>query len=119
MAAPNLISATTITGKTAVVNLTTVTSNVLTNSSGSNTVDKLNNIILSNYSSSTVGANVVINRSSTTYYLAGNVSIPANSALVLLAKDSQIYLEEGDVLQANVSANTAITVTASYELIAS
>lgn len=118
MAAPNLISATTITGKTAVVNLTTATSNVLTNSSGSSTVDKLNNVILSNYSGSAVGANVVINRSSTVYYLAGNVSIPANSTLVIIAKDSQLYLEEGDVLQANVTANTAVTVTASYELIA-
>lgn len=119
MAAPNLISATTITGKTAVVNLTTVTSNVVTNSAGSNTVDKLNTVILSNYSGSAVGANVMVNRSSTTYYLAGSVSIPANSTLVILAKDSQIYLEEGDVLQANVSANTAVSVTASYELIAS
>ncbi len=117
MAAPNIIGATTITGKTALVNLSTVTSNVITNASSSGTVDKLNNIILSNYTGSPVGANVVINRSATTYYIAGNLSIPANSTLVLLAKDSQIYLEEGDVLQANVTANTSITMTASYELI--
>lgn len=117
MAAPNIIGATTITGKTALTNLTTVTSNVITNSASSGTVDKLNNIVLSNYTSSAVGANVVINRSSTTYYIAGNVSIPANSLLVLLAKDSQIYLEEGDVLQANVTANSSVTMTASYELI--
>jgi hypothetical protein len=119
MAAPNLINASQITGKTALTALTTVTANVITNSSGSNTVDKLNNIILSNYTTSTVGANVVINRGATVYYLGGNVSIPANSALVLLAKDSSIYLEEGDVLQANVTANSAVTMTASYELIIS
>jgi hypothetical protein len=117
MAAPNLISAASITGKTAVVNLTTVTANVITNSSGSGTVDKLNNIILSNYTASAVGANVVLNRSATVYYLGGNVSIPANSVLTLLAKDTSIYLEEGDVIQANVTANSAVTITASYELI--
>lgn len=119
MAAPNIIGATTITGKTVLTNLTTVTANVLTNSSSSNSVDKLNSVMLSNYSASTVGANVVINRSATIYYLGGNLSVPANSTLVVLAKDTGIYLEEGDVLQANVTANSAITLTASYELISS
>ena len=61
----------------------------------------------------------MINRSSTIYYIGGNVSIPAYSTLVVLAKDTSIYLEEGDVLQANVSANTTVNLTSSYELIAS
>ena len=106
-----------MTGKTAVSLLTTVTSNVITNSSGSSTVDKLNDVILCNYSSSTVTANVMINRSATVYYLGGTVSIPANSTLTLLGKDTTVYLEEGDVLQANVSANSSVSMTASYEII--
>ena len=117
MAAPNIVNITTMTGKTAVSLLTTVTSNVITNSSGSSTVDKLNNIALTNYSASTITANVMINRSSTVYYLAGGVSVPGNSTLILLGKDTTIYLEEGDVLQANVSANTTTSMTASYEII--
>ena len=116
MAAPNLLSTTTVTGKTAVAALTTVTSNVITNSSGSSTVDKLNNVILTNYTSSAVSANIMINRSSTLYYIGGAVAIPANSTLVLLGKDTSIYLEEGDVVQANVSANSSVSFTASYEL---
>ena len=116
MAAPNLLSTTTVTGKTAVAALTTVTSNVITNSSGSSTVDKLNNVILTNYTSSAVSANILINRSSTLYYIGGAVAIPANSTLVLLGKDTSIYLEEGDVVQANVSANSSVSFTASYEL---
>ncbi len=116
MAAPNLLGTTTVTGKTALATLTTVTANVITNSSGSNTVDKLNSIVLGNYSGSAVTANVMINRSSTVYYIGGTVSIPANSTLVLLGKDTSLYLEEGDVLQANVSANTSVSMSASYEL---
>ena len=116
MAAPNLLGTTTVTGKTALATLTTVTSNVITNSSSSGTVDKLNNIILSNYTSSVIYANVMINRSASTYYIGGNVTIPANSTLVLLGKDTSVYLEEGDVLQANVSANSSISISASYEL---
>lgn len=116
MAAPNLLGTTTVTGKTALATLTTVTANVITNSSSSGTVDKLNSIVLSNYSSSAVSANVMINRSATVYYIGGTVSIPANSTLVLLGKDTSLYLEEGDVLQANVSANTSVSMSASYEL---
>jgi hypothetical protein len=116
MAAPNLLGTTTVTGKTALATLSTVTSNVITNGSSSNTVDKLNTIVLSNYSGSAVTANVMINRSATVYYVGGTVSIPANSTLVLLGKDTSLYLEEGDVLQANVSANTSVSISASYEL---
>jgi hypothetical protein len=117
MAAPNLLSSTTVTGKTVMSALTTVTANVLTNSAGSGTVDKLNNVILTNSTSTAVYANVMINRSSTAYPIGGNVSIPGYSTLVLLGKDTSVYLEEGDVLQANVSANSAITMVSSYELI--
>lgn len=116
MTAPNLLATSTVTGKTAQALLTTVTANVITNSSGSSTVDKLNSIVLSNYSGSAVTANVMINRSSSLYYIGGVVAIPANSTLVLLGKDTSLYLEEGDVLQANVSANTSVSMSASYEL---
>jgi hypothetical protein len=117
MAAPNLIGASTITGKTQVVNLTTATSNVITNSSGSSTVGKVNSISLSNYANSAVEVNVVINRSSVVYYLGGGIVVPSKSTLVLIARDTTVYLEEGDVLQANTSANSSVTLTASYELI--
>jgi hypothetical protein len=119
MAAPNLLTSATVTGKTALLQLTTATGNVITNSSSSNTVVKLNDIVLSNYTASVVSANVMINRSATTYYIGGTVSIPSNSTLVLLGKDTSLYLEEGDVLQANVSANSSVSMSASYELIAS
>jgi len=117
MAAPNTLSLTNITLKTSLAVLSTVTSNIITNSSSSNTVDKVNDIIICNYSGSTITANVLINRSSVAYYVAGNISVPANSTLVVLGKDTAVYLEEGDVLQANVSANTSAHITAAYELI--
>jgi len=114
MAAPNLLGTTTVTGKTALATLSTVTSNVITNSSASSTVDKLNAIVLSNNTGTAVTANVMINRSSSVYYIGGNVAIPANSTLALLGKDTSVYLEEGDVLQANSSAT--VSIIASYEL---
>lgn len=115
MAAPNVINITNLTCKSAVAALTTATSNVITVSS--NTVIKVNDIILSNYSSNSITANLLFNRSATAYFVAGNVTVPAFSTLVVIGKDSPIYLEEGDVLQANVSANTAVHFTSSYEII--
>jgi len=44
------------------------------------------------------------------------MSVPANSALMVIAKDTVIYMEEGDFLQANASASSA-HLTASYEII--
>lgn len=117
MSAPNLLGSTTVTGKTALSALTTATANVITNAASSSTVVKLDNIVLANYTASAVTANVMINRSSTAYYVGGAISIPANSTLVLLGKDTSLYLEEGDVLQANVSANTSVSFSAGYELI--
>lgn len=114
MTAPNLLATSSVVGKTALVSLSTTTSNVITNSSGSSTVDKLNNVILTNISSSTVYANIMLNRSSTLYYIGGNIAVPGYSTLTLLGKDTSLYLEEGDVLQANASAT--LSMAASYEL---
>lgn len=119
MSAPNLLTSTSVTGKTEFSLLTTSTANVLTNASASNTVAKIENIVLTNYSGSVTTANVLVNRGGTTYYIGGNITLPANSILTVVGKDAAFYLEEGDVLQANVSANTAVSMTAGYELIAS
>ena len=118
MAAPNILTIATLTGKTALAALTTATSNIITNAAASNTVNKLNEVVITNYSASNITANIMLNRSSTAYFLSGNISIPSYSALVVVAKDTQVYMEEGDVLQANVSANTAGHIYASYEIMA-
>ena len=57
-------------------------------------------------------------RGTSTYYIAGNMAVPANSTLVVTAKDVVIYMEEGDYLQANASSATAAQITCSYEVIA-
>ena len=117
MAAPNLLTVTSVTGKTAVAALTTsALANILTNASGSGTVAKINNITLTNYSATTVNINVAWNRSSNTYFIGASTSVPPNSTLTLIGKDTSLYLEEGDNLQANASSASAIHILTSYEL---
>lgn len=117
MANPNMAAATTIYGNLTVASLTTSTSNTVTNSSGSSSVLKMNSITIANYSASNVYANVMVNRSSQSYYLSGNILIPGNSTLIVLAKDTTVYLLEGDVIQANVSSNSSASFIASFETI--
>ena len=47
--------------------------------------------------------------------MIGNVSIPANSTMVVSGKDTAFYLEEGDGLRTTTS-NTAHVIS-SYEII--
>lgn len=117
MAAPNIVNVVTITAKTAVSTVTTTMSNVITNLTNSNTVVKINDIMISNYVASNITTNVIINRAGTSYYIGANVVVPSYSTLVLIGKDSFVYLEENDYLQANASANTSIHCVSAYEII--
>ena len=113
----NLANTVTITAKTALVNVTTVSANVLSNASSSGQIHKINTLMFNNYSAASATANVTINRSTGDFYVARLVTVPANSILTVIAKDNAIYLEEGDTLQAYVSANSALHLISGYELL--
>jgi hypothetical protein len=115
MTAPNIVNVTSITGKTAVLAANSTAANVLSNASSSNTVVKVNTVTVANYSNAAITANVDIYRSTTAYLIVGNVSVPANSTMVVSGKDTAFYLEEGDGLRATTSANAS--VISSYEVI--
>jgi hypothetical protein len=117
MAAPNIVNVSTIFGKSSYANLTTVYANVITNGATSGNVIKVNEITISNYTGSTVGCNVQVGRGSSLFFIVGNISVPASSALVVLAKDTTLYLEEGDYIQANATANITAHLVTSYEVI--
>ncbi len=46
---------------------------------------------------------------------ASTSAVPADATLVLIDKNSSIYLEEGDILEGGASANSDLTYTISYE----
>ena len=117
MAAPNLVNVTSILGKTMGANLgTTVTSDVLT--CPSNKVLKINSIIVSNIDG-TNSANVSVyfydDSATARYSIATTVAVPADSTLVVIGKDSPIYLEESDQIEAGASATNDLAMIISYE----
>lgn len=118
MAAPNVVNVSTILGKTQFLNVTTVATNVVVNSANSNTLLKINSLVIPNVS----GANnsnitISINRSGTDYKVAHNVAVPSSATLVVISKDSSVYLEEGDYMQASAGANNHLHAVCSYEVI--
>lgn len=117
MAAPNIVNVTSILARTSANVLFTNTSNIITNSASSNNVFKINDVMLANYTSNNSTCNVGINRNGTTFLLAGSITVPAVSTLVVLGKDTTIYLEEGDTLTANAGANSTLHIVSSYEII--
>jgi hypothetical protein len=117
MTALNMVLTASVYGKTAAANLSTVLSNVIVNNLSSSTLVKVNHLMFSNYGSVTVQGNVFLYRYSTSNgnYITNNINVPANSTLVVLGKDTPIYLEEGDVVQASTSTANSLSVISSYE----
>jgi hypothetical protein len=120
MAAPNMIGATTINGKTTGVSLTTTNATtVLNNASDSGKCLKINTVNVANYGSSAALISVVWNDAAglagTSFDIVGNVTVPAGSTLNVIDKTSQYYLEENTSLGAQAGTANTLTVTCSYE----
>tara|TARA_R110000868_G_scaffold171706_2_gene407452 strand:+ start:1798 stop:2151 length:354 start_codon:yes stop_codon:yes gene_type:complete len=114
MAAPNIVSVATITGKTAVLVVTTTATAIVTNSAASGKVFKINALLISNIDgANNATVNVDIFRSSVAYSIAFTITVPADATLDVISKS--IYLEEGDTLRLTASANGDIQAVCSYE----
>lgn len=114
MAAPNIVGVTTITGKTAVLAVTTSATAIVTNSSSSGKVFKVNALYVANIDGTNAcDLTVDLFRSSTAYKIASTVSVPADTTLDVISKS--IYLEEGDSLRLTAGANSDLEAVCSYE----
>ena len=117
MAAPNVVNVTSIYGKTVCQALdTTLTTPIVPNNNGSNKLLKLNSIIISNIDGTNAAdVTISVHNGTADFYLAKSVTVPVDSTLVVLGKDSPIYLEEGDKIQAQASAAGDLEIIISYE----
>jgi hypothetical protein len=117
MAAPNILNATSIYGKTMGAALSaTLTTDILTCSSDK--VLKIKSIIVSNVDG-TNNADATVyfydNSATTRYAIASAVTVPAKATLVLLGNDSPIFLEESDQIEGGASAASDLEIIISYE----
>ena len=118
MTAPNIVNVATITGKTAVQSVITVPTDIVINASSSGQLHKIDSLVISNINGTSV-ANVSasVYRGSVEYKLAHIINVPAQGSLVVISKDTMVYLEEGDSLRLTASANSFLQAVCSYEII--
>ena len=118
MAAPNIVNVAQIYGNTVSGAVGTSLSSVLTNSSSSNYVYKVNTIMISNVDGTNdTTVRVAFNNNGTTHYLAYDVDCIAKTTLIVLSKDTAIYLEENDSIQVSATTSSDAQYIISYERI--
>ena len=131
MAAPNIASLTTITGKTTYFTPTGVTAVVLLpNAAASGNVFKINQIVVANVDgTNAVDATVSIYTNGavaqgsapsggTAYPIASTISVPADASLIVVDKTTGLYLEEGVSISITSGTASKLTFSVSYELMA-
>lgn len=119
MANPNIVNVTSILGKNAFLALTTSFQTIVTNANSSDKILKINSLIINNIDGTNASSvsSVIANATSLALlgYLANTISVPGDSSLVLISKDTSIYLLENQVLRLQASSNSDLHATISYE----
>jgi hypothetical protein len=121
MAAPNMLQLNTINGDSSSLFMSSMAEfDLLSNAAASNAVIKVNAVYVSNTSGSTDTITLSLHNAAaiggTAFPIASTVSVPANSTIVLIDKDANLYLSENTSLGVTSSAGgSASCATVSYE----
>ena len=114
MAAPNLVNVSSIYGKTVGAAVGTSDADWVT--CPAEKVLKINSIIVANVDGTNAAdVSVEFYNGSTAYRIASTVSVPADSTLVILGKDSPIYLEENHSIRGGAGAASDLEIIISYD----
>lgn len=118
MAQPNIVSVAQIYGQTRGDTLTG--SNAALVTCASEYVYKINTIIVTNtHGSTAIDVTLYFYDSSLAarYEIASTISVPADTSIVVIDKNSSIYLEEGDKIEGFCGSSGNIKTIISYEAI--
>ena len=120
MTAPNIVDVNAIKGESSVkTTLSTSSSTIVFNQVDSNQVYKINSVVVTNVDGTNAAdATVEVSRQAQKFPIVKTVSVPADASLVVMSKETGIYLEEGDAITAYASASGDLDITVSYETIA-
>ena len=122
MTEPNIVNVTSIKGRSF---LQLLKDDAIDNSNASmltcdaNTLIKINSVIIASIDASNAcTVDVAVNHHDHgRHYIAYQIDLPAKSTLIVIGKDSPIYLEEGDMLEARASADSDADICISFEIL--
>ena len=118
MATPNLVNVTSVTPFTINGEVTTSLVDII--DVPADKCYKINTIIIANVdgtNAADIDLWISTDNGSNFYNIASTVSVPADSTLVVIDKNSQIYLDETDLLKIVGSANSDLEYTVSGEIL--
>ena len=121
MAAPNVVNVATITAKSAMVALSSTSATTLvSNAASSNKVFKINMIQVANVDATaacdiTIDVHSAASGGGTAYSLISTASVASDAALVVLDKNTALYLEEDRSITATAGTANDLEVIVSYE----
>jgi hypothetical protein len=121
MAAPNIVNVSTITGKSFYLALsTTSATQLVSNAASSGKVFKINMIQVANVDGTTacdvtVDYHTEDDIGGTAYSLVSTVSVPADASLIVLDKNTSLYLEEDRSISVTAGTANDLEVIVSYE----
>ena len=119
MANPNIVSVASIYGKTVYdTDVSTSATSLVSNAASSGKILKINSLIIANIDgTNSADITVTLRNTSATLLstLANTVAVPADATLIVISKDTSIYLEENMALYVQSSAAGDLSATCSYE----
>jgi hypothetical protein len=117
MANPNIVNVTSILGKISGQAIGTSAAAIVTNSSSSNKIFKINSLMVANIDGGAAAdiTAYVRKNDSANFFIASTISVPADSTITLIDKATSIYLEENDSVWLQASAAGDLTAICSYE----
>lgn len=132
MANPNIVGVTSIYGNTAYVTPSTTSATTSWTYNGSTsltgltpaagTVNRVTQIVVSNTTASAANATVAVANnatfgSGTAYNIAYQISVPANSTLIVVDKTTSFYVTENQSVGVTSGTASALTYVATFEAI--
>ena len=120
MANPNIVSVASIYGNTVYdTDIAASAASLVSNAASSGKIYKINSLIIANIDGTDSADITVTLRNAaggTTYStIASTVAVPVDATLIVIAKDTSIYLEEDMSLYVLASAAGDLSATCSYE----
>ena len=116
MAQPNIVSVSSILGTTQVGDLTTTLTTTLV-TAASDKVLKINIFRITNVTDNDATVTLDVEVGGTHKKIANEVTVPANSVVDIVDKNSSFYLMETDLIRGGASAASTLEYMTSYEIL--
>lgn len=116
MANPNIVNISNLKGLNAGLALTTSNQDLITNASNSGKILRVHSIVVANKDGVNAAAvTCELGIAGTFYKIAHTVTVPPDATLILIGRDSPLYVMENGSIRALANVNSDLDMICSYD----